>query len=72
MADDLKDVVDRLDKLLKLTAASVLSDRSQREQIEFLDRIGFAPKEIAEMIGTTGNTVRVGLSGIRKKKKKRT
>jgi DNA-binding CsgD family transcriptional regulator len=48
---------------------------SQTEQIATLSRSGFSPKEIAEVLGTTANTVRVALVGIRKTgrlKKRRT
>jgi DNA-directed RNA polymerase specialized sigma24 family protein len=41
----------------------------QTQQIEVLNRVGFTPKEIAEILGTTANTVRVALFSIRKAKK---
>jgi hypothetical protein len=40
---------------------------SQTKKIEILSSVGLAPKEIAEILGTTSNTVSVTLSGIRKK-----
>ena len=43
----------------------------KREQIELLSKSGFQPKEIAELIGTTPNTVRVGLAALRKSSSKR-
>jgi DNA-binding CsgD family transcriptional regulator len=39
---------------------------SQTEQIASLSRIGFSPKDIADVLGTTANTVRVALVSIRK------
>jgi DNA-binding CsgD family transcriptional regulator len=36
-----------------------------------LSSAGFQPKEIAEICGTTANTVRVALSTIRKKRRSR-
>jgi DNA-directed RNA polymerase specialized sigma24 family protein len=44
-------------------------DQKQRKQIEILDGIGFKPIEIAVLIGTTANNVRVALHSIRKKGK---
>ncbi len=41
----------------------------QVNQIAVLSRVGFSPKEIAEVLGTTPNTVRVSLVGIRKNEK---
>ncbi len=41
----------------------------QTQQIAILNRVGFAPKAIAEILGTTANTVRVALVGIRKAEK---
>jgi hypothetical protein len=41
----------------------------QSQQIAILNRVGFAPKAIAEILGTTANSVRVGLFGIRKAEK---
>jgi DNA-binding CsgD family transcriptional regulator len=40
----------------------------QRDQIAALARVGFTPKETAELLGTTPNTVSVYLSAIRKEK----
>jgi DNA-directed RNA polymerase specialized sigma24 family protein len=42
---------------------------NQRESIGILDTLGFTPKEIAELLGTTSNTVRVTLVAIRKGRK---
>lgn len=71
MSNDLPEIIQRLDTLIKLVATSLLAEKSQREQIELLSKVGLAPKEIAELIGTTPNTVRVALTAIRKAKKKR-
>jgi DNA-binding CsgD family transcriptional regulator len=38
----------------------------QKEQILLLGRVGFQPKEIAELLGTTANTVSKELSVFRK------
>jgi DNA-directed RNA polymerase specialized sigma24 family protein len=63
-------VTDKLDKLLRVVTASVTRGMKQGDQIALLDRIGFPPKEIADLIGTTGNTVNVALSTFRKEKKR--
>jgi DNA-binding CsgD family transcriptional regulator len=51
---------------LKLVAMIATKDLSQTERIAMLSRIGFSPKDIADVLGTTSNTVRVALVSIRK------
>jgi DNA-directed RNA polymerase specialized sigma24 family protein len=58
--------IQKLDRALRLLAAIATRGLSQTDQIALLDRAGFAPKEIAEIVGTTSNTVRVGLVSIRR------
>ena len=62
-------VIKELITIKKLLALSLIKDLSQVEQIEFLSNAGFQPKEIAEIINTSANSVRVTLSRIRKKSK---
>jgi len=69
--DNNASVVSRLDKILKLLAANVAVEKPQRERIRLLSSAGLAPKEIAEALGTTPNTVRVALTGIRKSQRRR-
>lgn len=64
---ELLEELKRITKILVLIAAE---DKTQKEQIAILDRVGFAPKDIAELLGTTPNTVRVALVDIRKKSKR--
>ena len=59
----------RLDMLTRLLALTLVTDKQQQDQFILLNRAGFQPKEIAEIVGTTANTVRVGLSTHRRKKK---
>ena len=59
----------KLDVLIRLVAVGICGDRPQREKIALLDSAGLLPKTIAEILGTTSNTVRVELSNIRKKSK---
>ena len=56
----------KLDRVLHLLAILAVRGLGQAEQIAALNRAGFAPKEIAGVVGTTSNTVRVTLVGIRR------
>lgn len=64
-------VLSKLDDLLRVLTISVTKGLKQNEQIALLDRLGFQPKEIAGLLGTTGNTVNVALSNLRKGKEKK-
>ena len=66
MRDEMHDVVDELRKVKRLLSILVTKGLKQREQIHALSRVGFSPKEIAELIGTTPNTVSVTLAQMRK------
>lgn len=59
-------VIEKLDQVLKLLGMMAVKGLSQTEQIATLSRIGLSPKNIAEVLGTTANTVRVALVSIRK------
>lgn len=65
------EVLERLDVLIRLTAVGLCADKTQKEKIQVLDAAGLAPKQIADIIGTTRNTVSVALVGLRKERKKR-
>ena len=56
-------------RLINLLALLLVKGLPQGEQIALLDRAGLRPSEIAEMLGTTANTVSVELSNRRKNKK---
>jgi len=56
----------KLDLLIRLSAINLVAGRKQRDQIRLLSVAGMAPGEIADLIGTTSNTVNVALSSIRK------
>ncbi|MGO9038174.1 MAG: hypothetical protein ACLQKH_09330 [Steroidobacteraceae bacterium] len=60
------DVTRRLDTLIRLVATAICGERPQKEKISILTGAGLTPKEIAEIVGTTPNTVSVALSGMRK------
>lgn len=55
--------------ITKILALIATKDQPQKDQILTLSNIGFQPKEIAELLGTTSNTVRVTLTALRKKGK---
>jgi hypothetical protein len=54
---------------VRLLGIIAVRDFPQMRQIAILSRVGFSPKEIGEVIGTTANTVRVALVSIRKAEK---
>jgi DNA-directed RNA polymerase specialized sigma24 family protein len=59
-------VMEKLDKVIRLLAISLIAGRKRRDQMILLSKAGFKPKEIADVIGTTPNTVNVELSRLRK------
>lgn len=68
MAERYQEVVAaKLTTIIKLLAVSLAEGKTQREKIRILSAAGLAPKEIAEILGTTPNTVRVALSSLRKR-----
>ncbi|MCH7666211.1 MAG: hypothetical protein IH936_09835 [Acidobacteria bacterium] len=66
---EVSQLVARLDILVRLDALNLVAGKKQGEQIALLSAAGLAPKEIAEILETTPNTVRVRLSNFRKQKK---
>ena len=60
-------VLDKLDKILRVLAVLATKGMKQREQISLLNQAGMRPKDIAELLGTSSNTVRVELVALRKK-----
>jgi DNA-binding CsgD family transcriptional regulator len=64
----LRELNENLRTLVRLNALAMISGRSQREQIHLLSQGGFTPKQIAELIGTSANTVSVELSRKRQEK----
>lgn len=59
----------KLDAIIRLLVIDVTQGKDQTEQIRLLSHVGFQPKNIAEMLGTTANNVSVRLSSLRKKRK---
>lgn len=67
-------ILDRIDKILRILAVLATKGMKRRDQIALLDQAGLQPKDIADLLGTSGNTVRVELVALRKagaSKKKR-
>lgn len=64
-----KPIEQLLDEIARLLAANLIRGKKQIEAIEDLNRCGIQPKRIAELLGTTRNTVNVALANLRKKKR---
>lgn len=64
---DEEKILAELKKITKLLVLGYSRDLNQAQSIGMMSKIGFQPKEIAELLGTTPNTVNVTLSKKRKK-----
>lgn len=64
-----EEILQELQRITKLLILIATKDQAQKDQIATLSGIGFQPKEIASLLGTTPGTVSVTLSTIRKKAK---
>ena len=65
----LKRIDERQGAILRLQAIAALEGKPQREQIERLYDFGLQPRDIAQIVGTSSNTVRVALVRLRKSRK---
>lgn len=65
-------VEERLDVLIRLTAAQLTRGMTKKDAILTLAGLNLAPKEIAEILGATGNQVSVTIYGSKKTRKKGT
>ncbi len=70
MHDLLTSLNTKLDTIIKLIVLTKSDKKNQSELIWMLSAAGLQPKEIANMLGTTPNSVRVMLFTIRKQKSK--
>ena len=62
-----EEITKRLDIIIKLLAMNLMQGKeTQKDKIIQLSKLGLQPKEIANILGTTSNTVRVTLSAARK------
>lgn len=65
--DGIAGIATKLDVLIRLQATSMVERLgTQRERIAFLNKAGLSPKTIAEILGTTSNTVSVSLAKMKK------
>jgi hypothetical protein len=64
-------IITFLSEITMLLGLLVKGNRSQTLIIKELSEVGFQPKRIAELIGTTANTVRVALHQIKRTKAKK-
>ena len=71
MNDINKRLLEKIDVLVRLSALNIIKDKEYTEQVELLSSVGLQPKEIAELLGKTPNSVRVTLSRLRKNKRKK-
>jgi DNA-directed RNA polymerase specialized sigma24 family protein len=63
----LSEISTKMDQIIRLLALNLVKDmETQKEQILTLASFDFGPSEIAELIGTTSNTVNVTLSRAKK------
>lgn len=71
MDNSSEELLQEVQKMVRLLSIVAVGDKKQKEQIKLLSKAGFQPKEIAELIGTTANTVRVALTNMKKQKNKK-
>ncbi len=57
----------KLDKIVRILAVIATKGLRRREQIALLNQASLQPKDIADLLGTSSNTVRVELVALRKK-----
>jgi tRNA A22 N-methylase len=68
-SDESPDLGRKIDMFNRLLAIGLVNGKRQRDQIRLLSVAGMGPKEIADIIGTTPNTVNVALTALRKENK---
>ena len=59
-------LMEKLDTLIRLLSLNVVSGKPPREQMKILAMAKFSHKEIADMVGTTADSVKVTLYQMRK------
>ena len=65
----LKKITRLLEIFVRLNLQTMRGDRTQRDLILMLDSVGCGPSEIANLLGTTPNTVNVSLTNAKKKER---
>jgi DNA-binding CsgD family transcriptional regulator len=62
--------VEPLEEIVRLLAIQLRRDaESQAEAIEEMNKAGFGPSRIAQLLGTTPNTVNVAISNAKKRRR---
>jgi len=64
------ELIEEIKKTNKLLVIMATKDLSQSDKIALLSKVGFGQKEIADLVGTTSNTVGVTLHKLKKTGKK--
>lgn len=64
----LRRIAESTDLLARLALEALRGDRTQKDMILYLDGLGISPGRIADLLGTTTNTVYPTLSRARPKK----
>ena len=70
MSEPKDEILAELRRITRLLVLVAIEGKAQKDQVFCLSRVGFQPREIAELLGTTANTVRVTLSTARKRSAK--
>lgn len=65
-----KSILHELRMIKRVLAYDMVANDKQASQISKLNSVGFQPKEIADILGTTANTVNVTLNRLKKAKQK--
>jgi len=63
-----KELLKKFDTIIKLLTISSLKGETQLQKIKVLSGAGLPPKDIADLLGTSSNTVSVALNKIKNKK----
>jgi len=72
MDDKILENIDKqLHQLVKISALTLSKDLTLTDAIYRLYKVGFSPKEIADILGTNSNVVNVRLSEMRKREVKK-
>lgn len=70
-SDRIEEALERIAKILAGILLKDIQEGDQRQKIARLKQCGFENTEIANMLGTTRNTVAVAVHSLKKHKKKR-
>ena len=68
--DQFGEMIRRLDRMERVQALQLVGEKKGKDAIASLSLAGFQPKEIADLLGTTSNTVSVTLNALKNEKRK--